>query len=97
MLRHVVCLTFRAGTPPEAVDTLVDALRALPETIPEIRGSSTGTDAGLSDGNAHLAIVAEFDDADGWRAYQKHPEHQRVITELVRPIVDGRTAAQFEV
>lgn len=97
MFRHVVCLTFREGTPTSAVDALVDALRTLPAAIPEIRGYSAGADAGLVDGNAHLAIVADFDGAEGWRAYQEHPEHVRVITELMRPIVEGRTAAQLEV
>jgi hypothetical protein len=97
MLRHVVCLTFRADTPDTAVDELVAAMRALPAAVPEIRHFEVGTDLGLVDGNAHLAIFAEFDDADGWRAYQEHPEHVRVITELMRPIVAGRTAAQFDV
>jgi hypothetical protein len=97
MLRHVVCLTFRDGTPDAAIEDLVAALRALTTVIPEIRAYEVGGDVGLTDGNAHLALVADFDDADAWRRYQEHPEHVRVITELVRPIVEQRTAAQIEV
>ena len=97
MLRHVVCLTFRASTPDAAVDELVAALRALPAAIPEIRHYEVGIDVGLADGNADLTLAADFDDADAWRRYQDHPAHVRVITELVRPIVEHRVASQFEV
>jgi hypothetical protein len=97
MLRHVVCLTFRAGTPDAALDELAAGFRALPAAIPEIRHYEVGTDLGLADGNADLTLVADFDDADAWRRYQDHPAHVRVITELVRPIVAHRVASQFEV
>jgi hypothetical protein len=97
VLRHVVCLTVRAGTPDAAVADLVAALRTLPGLIPEIRRYDVGADLGLADGNADIVILAEFDDADAWRRYQAHPAHTRVITELVRPIVEHRLASQVEV
>lgn len=96
MFRHVVCLTLRDDTPSEAVDEIVDALRALPPKIETIRSYSVGRDAGLAEGNAHVAIVADFDDAAGWRQYQEHPDHQRVIHELVAPYKSARSGAQFE-
>lgn len=97
MLRHVVCLTLRDDAPPAAVDEIVDALRDLPATIDTIRSYSVGRDVGLADGNAHVAIVADFDDAAGWQRYQEHPDHQRVIHELVAPYKSARSGAQFEV
>ena len=97
MLRHVVLLTWVPGTPPETVEAVVTALRALPARIPEIRAYSVGRDAGVAEGNAHLAVVADFDDVEGWRVYRDDPEHQRVIAELIRPNLADRTAAQFHV
>jgi hypothetical protein len=96
MLRHVVCLTWRDGQ-PDTIDALEAALVALPACIPEIRAYSFGRDLGLADGNAGFGIVADFDDADGWRTYQQDPEHQRIIVELIRPHLAARTAAQFVV
>ena len=29
-------------------------------------------------------MIADFANADDWRTYATHPEHQRVIAELVR-------------
>ena len=94
-LRHVVLLTFHAETEPAQIDAIIGALEALPGHIDEIRSFDVRTDAGLSEGNADLVIVADFDDADAWRRYQDHPEHQRVLAELIRPSLAGRCAAQF--
>ena len=97
MLRHVVCLTFRDGTDPAEVAALRDALAELPGRIPDIRAYAFGTDVGLATGNADFAVVADFDDEAGWRAYMEHPDHVRVREELVAPIVAERSAVQFEV
>lgn len=97
MLRHVVCLTWKPGTPAADVEAVRAALVALPGVIPEIRAYRVGTDLGLVEGNADFGIVADFDDADAWRIYQSHPEHVRIITECIRPHLASRTAVQFEV
>ena len=96
MLRHVVLLQLRADAHPDAVHALVDALRALPAHIDAIDEYEVGTDAGLADDNAAVAVVAAFADAEGWRTYQDHPAHQEVLTEHVRPLVADRAAIQFE-
>jgi len=93
-LRHVVCVTWKAGTSPDAVAALCEALAGLPALIPEIRGYAFGSDLGLADTNADFAIVADFDDTDAWRRYQDHPEHQRVLTDLIRPNLESRAAVQ---
>ena len=97
MLRHVVCLTWKPGTAAGDVEAVRAALVALPATIPEIRAYRVGTDLGLVEGNADFGVVADFDDADAWRIYQSHPEHVRIITELIRPHLAARTAVQFDV
>ena len=51
---------------------------------------------GLREGNWDYAVVADFDDADGWRAYTAHPAHRQVLVELIEPVVGERAAAQFE-
>ena len=89
--RHVVLITLDASCD---VDGVVDALRALPAQIPELRSYVVGRDAGLAEGNATVAVVAEFDGEAGWRTYTDHPAHQRVITERIRPHQVARTAVQ---
>ena len=95
-LRHIVTLTFHDGTTPEQVSSIADALRQLRDQIPEIRSYVVGVDAGLGEGNAHLAVVADFDSPAGWEAYRDHPAHQAVITQQIVPVLAGRSAVQHE-
>ena len=95
MIRHTVVFRFAGGTPAERVQAIREALMSLPDRVPEVRSFSCGGDLGLRDGNADFAVVAEFDDEDGWRAYQEHPEHQRIIRELIAPVTEQRLAAQI--
>jgi len=95
LIRHTVVFRFAEGTPAERVQAIREALMGLPGRVPEVRSFSCGGDLGLREGNADFAIVAEFDDEDGWRAYQDDPEHQRIIRELIAPVTEQRLAAQI--
>jgi stress responsive alpha/beta barrel protein len=97
MLRHVALFRFREDASPKAVAALDAGLRALPGVVPELRGFCCGSDAGLAEGTADYAVVADFDDEAGWRAYQAHPAHRRVIEELLAPVLDSRQAIQFAI
>jgi hypothetical protein len=96
MVRHVVLLTFVDGTSDEEIAAIADALRELPSKIPSLRSYVVGTDLGLAEDNADLVVVADVDDVDGFHAYRDHPEHQRVLQEMIRPILASRVAAQHE-
>jgi hypothetical protein len=95
VIRHTVVFRFAEGTPAERVQAIREALMGLPGRVPEVRSFSCGGDLGLREGNADFAIVAEFDDEEGWRAYQDDPEHQRIIRELIAPVTEQRLAAQI--
>jgi Ser/Thr protein kinase RdoA (MazF antagonist) len=98
MLRHVVLLQWKPEIPASQVEAIAAALRALPAVIPTMRHYDVGPDRGLSGaGNASFAIVADFDDEAGWRAYDVHPAHEAARADLIRPWLAGRTAVQFEV
>ncbi|MEO6121506.1 MAG: Dabb family protein [Acidimicrobiales bacterium] len=96
MLRHTVLLRWRAGTAPDDVVAVTNGLRALPSVIEELRAYRVGSDAGLADGNWDFAVVADFDDAAGWRAYTDHPAHQAVAV-TVRAMAHERVAVQYEI
>jgi len=96
MLHHVVVFRFVDDVTDDQRRAVVEGLRALPASIDAIRSFAVGTDVGRVDGNADLAVSATFDDAAGWRTYVEHPDHQQVIADLLRPILAGRHAVQFE-
>ena len=96
MIRHCVFVTVSPDATDADRDDIVEALRGLPAQISEIRSYEVGTDLGLRDGNADLAIVASFDDEAGWRAYLSHPAHLQAIDEHIAPHSTGLTSVQFE-
>jgi hypothetical protein len=97
MFRHVVLLSW-AGDPTEAQkQALADELGQLPGLIDAIRRYQFGPDAGINPGNCDFAVVADFDDADGYLVYRDHPAHRKVIEDYINPIVARRSAVQYRV
>lgn len=96
MITHTVSFRIKPDLPAGHVEVITDALRALPGHIPEIRSYTFGPDLGVSSQpNYDDAVVATFDDVDGWKAYDAHPEHERVRAEIIRPWVTERSSVQF--
>jgi hypothetical protein len=48
-------------------------------------------------GNPQVALVADFDSASDWHAYQNHPDHQLLVKEVISPILESITRVQYEV
>jgi endonuclease/exonuclease/phosphatase family metal-dependent hydrolase len=96
MLRHVVALTFDDDVAADEIDAIAAQLRQLPSTVPSIRSYVVGRDLGLSEGNAHLVVVGDFDDEAGYIAYRDDPVHRQIIEERILPALASRSAAQFE-
>jgi hypothetical protein len=92
MFRHVSLLKL---TDPSRAGAIMEALAALPARLPALRDYRVGTDAGLAEDNFDLAIVADFDDAEGFATYRDDPEHQRILAELIRPVLETRAATQY--
>ncbi|MBB3674481.1 Dabb family protein [Modestobacter versicolor] len=97
MLRHVVLFTWTEDTDHETREATLAALRRLPEEVGGMTALAVGPDAGLVEGNAHTALVADFPDVEAFRAYAGDARHLEVIAEHVKPHLAGRTAVQYEV
>jgi hypothetical protein len=95
MLHHVVTFDLKPDAPADQVDRISEALHALAAALPEVRSLAIGADLGLREGNAGFGLAATFDDADAFKVYADHPEHIRVIKELIGPHISGRHPVQF--
>ena len=96
MITHVVSFRWKPETTVEQIGRIQAALESLPAAIVEIVSYSYGADLGVhGSANMDFAIVATFDSVEAWRVYDKHPEHDRVRTEIIRPCIAERAAVQF--
>jgi len=95
MLRHIAVFRWKAGTTEEQVHAIEQGLAALPARLPQMRAYAFGRDLGMREGNADFAVVADFDDEDGWRTYTEDAEHRRVIEQLIAPVTEVRSAVQL--
>jgi hypothetical protein len=96
MVRHVVLLRLAPETPSRVIDGIVGRLRELPERIEVIRRYEVGRDLGLASGNATIVVLGDFDDDAAYRTYRDHPEHRRVIDDHLAPVLEERSAIQYE-
>jgi hypothetical protein len=96
MFRHVVLFSWKPEAAEEDKQALADELRKLPGQIGELRGYHVGPDAGLRQGNFDFAVVADFDDRDGYIVYRDHPAHRAVVDKYVTPMAAQRAAVQYE-
>jgi hypothetical protein len=89
-MNHLVLFRFRADLPPDAVAEIFAELRGLQGRIDGITGFSGGADAsreGLTKGFTH-GFCMTFRDGAARDAYLPHPEHQRVVAQLL-PMLEG--------
>ena len=96
VFRHVALFKWAVETTEEQKQAIRDGLGGLPSSIAELRDYRFGDDAGLVEANWDFAVVADFDDADGWAAYRDHPEHRHIVAEHIAPAAVERAAVQYE-
>lgn len=78
MFRHIVTVKWKVGTTDAQIEEFAASLDALgAETTDVLRSYSHGPDLDVRPGSGQYALVADFDDAEGWRAYDAHPVHSK--------------------
>ena len=95
MIRYVALIKLKQGADPAKVEEWLGATRAL--KIQGLRGLEFHRDLGLRDDNKDLALVADFDDEDGYRRYDTDAEHARIRRELAIHLIETIDRCQFRV
>jgi len=91
---HVVTFAWR----DDEVDAVAvaAALTELASRLPGVRSYLCGPDAGFTANTADFAVVGAFADRESFAAYRDHPEHQRILSEMILPHAASRTVVQIE-
>lgn len=96
VLRHVVLFGFKETSSPEDIQTVIDAFKALPAQISEIKGFEWGTNSspeGLNQGLTHGFTLTFHSDADR-DAYLPHPAH-KAFGAIVGPHLEKVTVVDY--
>jgi hypothetical protein len=99
MIRHIVAFTLAAETAEERAANsafIASQLESLVPLISEIVSLSVVTDVGVTPGNSHVALIADYADHGALDRYQVHPDHVRV-SGSIKPLLASRAAIDFEV
>jgi len=96
MFRHVVLLTLSGDTPAGQLEQIRDELLQMAAGMDEVAGYSVGLDAGISEGNATVAVVGDFANADDYRTYAADAVHQQIIADHIKPWITARSAVQYD-
>jgi hypothetical protein len=94
MFRHVVMFRWRADSTADQRASAIAALHAFAADVADLAVVSVGPDAGLSEGNYDIVVMAEFADSDGYLAYAADPRHRALLANHIVPILDTRVAVQ---
>ena len=103
MFRHVVLFKWKPGTDADTVAAVAEGLTKCAAALPVTRAYTCGPDVhavgsqAASEDRYDFAVVGDFDDEAGWRVYDEDPEHNRLRSELIRPLIANRVIIQFEV
>ncbi len=96
MIRHVAMVRWAPEATEEKKQQVAAELRRLPVLLPVLRAYHVGPDLGLVEGNFEFAVVADFDDLEGYQVYRDNPEHREIIAKFIQPLAAQRAAVQYE-
>ena len=90
---HIVTFSWKTEHADETA--LTTALLALVRTLPGVDLYLCGPDAGVKTGNWDFGVVGRFATQDAFVHYRDHPEHQRILRELIAPHLAYKSVVQI--
>ena len=95
MIRHVVLISWAPEVTADQVRRVQTELNPLKPLIGELPDYQIGPDAGIIEGNADFAVVADSDDEESYLIYRSHPAHRKVIKEAINPTARQLVAVRY--
>jgi quinol monooxygenase YgiN len=93
---HVVTFQWSSPQLGASSESIAEALRTLVASFEGVERYQCGSDIGLTPTNYDFAVVGTFADRAAFETYRDDPEHQRIIADLIAPILGHKTVVQLE-
>lgn len=96
MIEHLVLLKMKPDASAEEAERMINGLKNLAQRIAAIRELTCGKNTSdRSQGFTH-GLLVRFECAADLEAYIAHPEHQHVVEECLRPIMEDVIVVDYE-
>lgn len=92
---HLASFRWKDQTTPADVEKVTAALTELTTTL-GIEDYRCGADVSRTPDSYDYAVVGVFASRDDFLAYRDHPEHQRILKELIGPNLANRIVVQLQ-
>ena len=92
MFKHIVCTKFKNKEDAKEVAKRLNTLVGKVETL---RSLETGVDVLNSSRSYDLVLITTFDDIAGYRAYDTHPEHEKVRA-FIKTVRESSVTVDYE-
>ncbi len=100
MIKHIVMFRLKGSAggagKQENAKEMKKRLESLKDKIREIRHIEVGINISGSDTASDVVLYSEFDSMEDLDAYEKHPEHQKIVS-FVSEIRSERRVVDYEV
>jgi len=96
MVEHLVILKFKTDATEEQVNAFMENARGLKDKIEGVVNFSVGENfTDRSQGYTH-GVCVRFKDRAALEHYLPHPDHQEVVQNYIKPIVDDIIVLDYE-
>lgn len=96
MIEHIVLFRFKPETSQETKVSIQREIKALRSLIPGILDLSMGPNFCERSQGYEYGLVIRFADRPSLDSYQVHPEHQRIVKDLIKPALADILAVDYE-
>lgn len=95
MIRHVAVFRFKPEFTQEQRQDWIEMVSDLPQSIPEVKAMSIGTDVLRGPLSYDVGLVADFESLEDLDTYSRHPKHDEVLA-VSGPVKEHLAMADFE-
>jgi hypothetical protein len=96
MVHHMVLFKLRPDCTDQQRDDFLKALKGLKEHIGVITDLSAGPNFAERNKGFEYGLSVFVKSRSDLATYQEHPEHQRVLNQYIKPILDDIVAVDYE-
>ena len=93
---HLASFKWKDQTTTADVEAITAALTELTTAFSGIESYRCGVDVSRTPASYDYAVVGVFTNRDAFLTYRDHPEHQRILNELIGPNLANRILVQLQ-